>query len=334
MFRLTRPLFCLCVFTVAPASISAGEPEAIADTAAAVERPALQPRSETMAADLARQLPAKEIIILEAGDEAFIGLWRPANVAEPKGLVILLPGEGETADWPRGIGPLRRALPDHSWHTLSISLPDPPGFLAPEKPEPGLELPTEEQAESATEDTEQQAAPNEAGYLPEEAAALPDASPPETVQDEARQAVTTDPDKQLPLAERIDERIDAALAYARSRQPERIVLLGQGTGGYWAARHLQQFAPGDVQHLLLIQPRQPEGQEEPLDQLVTTLKLATGDFHYRNGNARAEARERLNASRRIGHPAYHQIGLPTQIDDRATEQQQLLRRVRGWLDRP
>jgi len=249
--------------------------------------------------------------------------------------VILLPGEGESADWPRGIGPLRRGLPDYGWHTLSVSLPDSPGLLPPATPEPEREPPAEEDgpSEAPAADSDPQATPNEAGYLPEETATAPDESTSEAVQSEP--GPSTEPDEGPQLVERIDGRIDAALAHARTLQPGLIVLLGQGTGGYWAARYLQQLAPEDIRHLLLIQPRQPEGQEEPLAQLVPALKLATGDFFYQNATAaRAEARARLNASRRIQHPAYHQVGLPALIDDRESEQQQLLRRVRGWLDRP
>lgn len=336
MFRLYRLQLCLCALAVATAPISAGESENPPDApvAPSLERPALPSRSEAMAADLARHVPAAELINLQAADKAFVALWRPANVAEPKGLVILLPGEGESADWPRGIGPLRRGLPDHGWHTLSVSLPDSVVVSATAtEPEPAPPMPEHEPPESAPEDAEQPATPNEAGYLPEETAALPEDSS-EPGQAEADEMPVTAADKQPNLAEQIDERIEAALTYARARQPGMIVLLGQGSGGYWAARHLQQLAPDDVQHLLLIQPRQPEGQDEPLVQLVPALKLATGDFYYQNHAGRQhEARERLNASRRIQHPAYHQVGLQPLIDDRPAEQQQLLRRVRGWLDK-
>lgn len=83
----------------------------------------------------------------------------------------------------------------------------------------------------------------------------------------------------------------------------------------------------------MIQPRQPEGQDESLVQLIPTLKLATGDFYYKNGRGDlAAARERLNASRRIQHPAYRQVGLPPQTGERQADQEQLLRRIRGWLD--
>ncbi|MFV0456387.1 MAG: alpha/beta hydrolase family protein [Pseudomonas sp.] len=337
MFRHHRLRICLCVLAIACTDLGASEAEPVPEAPAVpAERPALPSRSESMATELARQLPSTEVLSLQSSDGSFMALWRPANVAESKGLVILLPGEGESADWPRGIGPLRRGLPDHGWHTLSVSLPDSPGLLPPVTTEPEREPSTEEDGPSGTPaaDNDPPATPNEAGYLPEEAAAVPDEPASEAGQADPDQAASTEPEERPQLAERIDERIDAALAHARTLQPRLIVLLGQGTGGYWAARHLQQLAPEDVRHLLLIQPRQPEGQEEPLAQLVPALKLATGDFFYQNGPAtRAEARARLNASRRIQHPAYHQVGLPALIDDRESEQQQLLRRVRGWLDK-
>ncbi len=40
-------------------------------------------------------------------------------------MVILVPGDGESPDWPQAIGPLRRKLPDAGWQTLSLALPDP-----------------------------------------------------------------------------------------------------------------------------------------------------------------------------------------------------------------
>jgi len=332
MFRHHRLRICLCVLAIASTDLGASEAEPAPEAPAVpAERPALPSRSESMATELARQLPSTEVIRLQASGEAFMALWRPANVAVPKGLVILLPGEGESADWPRGIGPLRRNLPDHGWHTLSITLPDSPGFLPPATAEPASSTKADKPS-GTTADEDPQAHPNEAGYLPEETATVPDEPASEAVQ--AEPDPSTEPDEGPQLVERIDGRIDAALAHARTLQPGLIVLLGQGTGGYWAARYLQQLAPEDIRHLLLIQPRQPEGQEEPLAHLVPALKLTTGDFFYQNGTAaRAEARARLNASRRIQHPAYHQVGLPALIDDRESEQQQLLRRVRGWLDK-
>ncbi|HBM07756.1 DUF3530 domain-containing protein [Pseudomonas sp. Choline-3u-10] len=324
---LAVALFAIVTSPLVNAVEEPAEPEAT-PAPVAVDRPPLPSRSATMATDLLRQLPPSELISLNADKDDFVALWRPANVAEPKGVIVLLPGEGESTNWPRGIGPLRRGLPDHGWHTLSLSLPDSPGLLLPPATEQTPEQPTDEpEPEQPTEEPP----PSEAGYLPEEAAAVPD-EPAADDGDAQAPAETAAPKPEQ--AEQITARIEAALTFARSKQPAAIVLLGQGTGGYWAARYLQQRAPADVRHLLVIQPRQPEGQDEPLAQLVPTLKLATGDFYYKDsGSEQRTARERLNASRRIQHPAYRQVGLPQQTGDRPSDQEALVRRVRGWLKR-
>ncbi|MBA1279717.1 MULTISPECIES: alpha/beta hydrolase family protein [Pseudomonadaceae] len=331
-FRDSLRLLALLSAATTVLSVSAADEPATQETApapATIERPPLPSRSDTMAADLLRQLPSAEFVSLKAGSDDFVALWRPANVGEAKGVIILLPGEGESADWPRGIGPLRRGLPDYGWHTLSLSLPDSPGSLpttAPEEPEE----PSTEQAETDAEQPAEDEPPSEAGYLPEETAATPDEPPIDAEANEPVEPAIAQPSQ----AEQIAERIEAALAFARSKQSAAIVLLGQGTGGYWAARHLRQLAPADVRHLLMIQPRQPDGQDEPLAQLLATLKLATGDIYYRNSaSQRSAARERLNASRRNSHPAYVQVELQPLTGDPEAEQEQLLRRVRGWLDK-
>lgn len=302
------------------------------------ERPALPSRSDTMAADLVHQLPNTEFLSLKGGEEDFVALWRPANVGAPKGVIILVPGEGETADWPRGIGPLRRGLPDHGWHTLSLTLPDSPNLtpiasvpVAPTAVPPGEQSEAEEADETEEAEQADSQPPSEAGYLPEQTATPPAEPPVGTPEAET----SAQPESlKAGQAEQIDERIEAALAYARIKQPAAIVLLGQGTGSYWAARYIQQSAPADVKGLLMIQPRKPDSQDEPLVQLVSVLQLATGDFFYKDGAGNlSAARERLNASRRINHPSYRQVGLPPHTGDRAVDQEKLLRRVRGWLDK-
>ena len=62
---------------------------------------------------------AEQLITLTTAAEHFSALFLPANRAVAHGVVILLPGLGETFDWPIAIGPLRRNLPDAGWHSLS-----------------------------------------------------------------------------------------------------------------------------------------------------------------------------------------------------------------------
>lgn len=327
-------LFALLVAAATAFSTSAAEdpapPESLPTPPPVIERAPLPARSDAMASGLLHQLPADEFVSLEAGGHDFVALWRPANVGTSKGVIILLPGEGESADWPQGIGPLRRGLPDYGWQTLSISLPDSPNLIpqryAEVEQEPATTQPDKEDG-AETEEPAEQDSPDEAGYLPEQTAAPAEEPPPAT-------AKADDMDNNEMESEQITQRIQAALAYARGQQPAAIVFLGQGNGAYWAARFLQQQTPADVTHLVIIQPRQPEGQDQSLAQLVPPLKLATGDFYYEEGGGnQTGARDRLNASRRIKHPAYRQIKLAPQTGDPVADQEQLLRRVRGWLSR-
>lgn len=324
----------------------AEEPRApAAEQAAPALRTAVPARSESMTRDLRRAIPGDQQVLLKSGKERVLALWHPANHHAPKGVVILLPGDGESADWPRAIGPLRRGLPDHGWHTLSLTLPDPERPIrvidetpvVEEQPDeaeaaPPDDTPDEPEAEPPTEDS----AAIETPYLPEQAAAEPEESE-EPASDEpapAAEEIEEEPEV-FDLAGRIDQRIDAALELARSRQAVTIVLLGHGSGAYWAARYIQLQQPGDVSHLLAIQPRQPADAELALERLLPELGIATGDFYYKDSpGASAQARQRLNASRRLAHPDYSQTGLQPLAADRQAEQQQLLRRVRGWLDRP
>lgn len=271
-------LIALFVATATVFSISAAEepasPEPEATPAPTIERAPTPSRSDAMASGLLHQLPVNEFVSLRAGAHDFVALWHPANVGDPKGVIILLPGEGESADWPRGAGPLRRGLPEHGWHTLSISLPDSPSLIpqryAEAEKQPATDQPEVESGTEA-EGPAHADSPSEAGYLPEETAAPPGEPTTETPGADNRGELKEE-------AEQITQRIEAAIAFARSKQPAAIVFLGQGSGAYWAARYLQQQAPADVTHLVIIQPRQPEGQDESLAQLVPPLTMPTGDF--------------------------------------------------------
>lgn len=338
-----RLLTCCALLAALSPDAFAEEPRAAAaEQAAPTLRPPVPARSESMASDLHRALRGDEQVVLKSGKERVLALWRPANAATPKGVVILLPGDGESADWPRAIGPLRRGLPDQGWHTLSLTLPDPERPIRVIAPTPAVEEqpdevdapppddgPEEPPAEPPAEDNTAIETP----YLPEQAAAEPEQPASEEAEPEPTEEVAEEPEV-LDLAGRIDQRIDAALQLARSRQAVTIVLLGHGSGAYWAARYIQSQQPGDVSHLLAIQPRQPADAELALERLLPELGIATGDFYYKDTPAAsAEARQRLNASRRLAHPHYSQTGLQPLTADRHGEQQQLLRRVRGWLDR-
>lgn len=341
MPHLPRPtLLALCLsLGLTPLSTAWAE----ATKPAAEEKPAAAPavrvqvseRSQDDASGLERQLPEQERQMLQAGDESFLALWLPANTAEAEGVVILIPGDGESADWPVAISPLRRKLPDAGWQSLSVTLPDPQSTAPVPRPA--------ESADKASADTDATAA--DSASKPEVTGSAGNATPTPESTGEAGSAepAQASPAESAPTptdpvalrkahAERVLARIQAAVDLAEQHKPKTIVLLGHGTGAYWATRYLGERAPADIKNLLLVAPAMPRDFLPSLEETVPLLNLATGDFYYKDKTAdRAAAQRRLQASKRQKSPNYIQIGMNALPADLATEQEQLYRRIRGWL---
>lgn len=74
---------------------------------------------------LSKELENEALTWLEAEGEKFIALWEPDSSGKSFGSILILHGEGQTADWPNSINPLRTNLIKFGWSTLSIALPDP-----------------------------------------------------------------------------------------------------------------------------------------------------------------------------------------------------------------
>ncbi|WP_434709311.1 alpha/beta hydrolase family protein [Pseudomonas sp. R1-1] len=321
VYRLAMPALCLSLILPCAFSVEAADPApaATAEKPAEekpVERQPLLERSQEEAAALERLLPAQEQQQLQAGSETFLALWKPANTAEPKGAVIIIPGAGETADWPQAIGPLRRKLPDAQWSSLSITLPDlQSDAIAPRVIEPAAapKAPESGSKDSTTAQPIEQAAGGEAEVADQVVA--------ETTQEQSRAD-----------AERIFARIDAAIAYAEQQSARSIVVLGHGTGAYWAARYLSEKQTAQVEKFVMVDAQAPAKAKPPLAELTPTLKLPTADIFYMDKPLdRNAALERMQASKRLKTSAFSQVALKA-LPDKKAEGEQLLRRVRGWLN--
>lgn len=300
--------------TEPPTEPAAGEAAAPAEA----PRAALDERSQDSAEALERQLPKGEQQMLQAGNETFLALWKPANAPEAKGVVLLIPGADESPDWPRAIKPLRLKLPEIDWSTLSLSLPDSkqaplPEAILPRTPEPV----TVDTASQPAEGAEQPPGETTDAAAPAETAPTPPATP-----------APVDP------AERVFARIQAGIAFAEQQDAKQIVLLGHGDGAYWAALYLKERKPEVVKQLVVVAAELPAGQTPPLEELIPGLKLATGDFFYKDQAAdRSSAVRRQQASKRLAHDGYTQIALKALPGNPDTEQEQLFRRIRGWLEK-
>lgn len=316
VYRLAMPALCLSLILPCAFSVKAADPAPASTADKPAERQPLLERSQEEAAALERQVPAQEQQQLQAGADTFLALWKPANTAEPKGAVIIVPGAGETADWPQVIGPLRSKLPDVEWSSLSITLPDlqsdaiAPRVIAaaaaPKAPESGSK-------DSTTAQPIEQAAGGEADVADQVVA--------ETTEEQSKAD-----------AERIFARIDAAIAYAEQQSARRVVVLGHGTGAYWAARFLSERQSSQVEKLVMVDAQTPSKAKPQLAELTPTLKLPTADIFYMDKALdRNAALERMQASKRLKTSAFSQVALKA-LPDKKAEQEQLFRRVRGWLN--
>ena len=318
VYRLALPALCLSLILPCAFSVEAADPVPAQTPTEAkpVERQPLPERSQEEAAALARTIPAEEQQRLQAGDDTFLSLWKPANVAEPKGVVIIIPGAGETADWPQAIGPLRRQLPNAGWSSLSITLPDlQSDVIAPRVLDvpPTIKAPDVGSKDSTTAAPIEQAAGGEADVADK------------VVVDSSEEHAKVD-------AERIFARLDAAIAYAEQQSAPSIVVLGHGTGGYWAARYMSEKQPSQVEKLVMVAVQTPAKAKPELTELTPTLKLPTADIFYMDKPLdRNAALERLQASKRLKTSAFSQVSLKSLPGNAKDQQEQLVRRVRGWL---
>ncbi|QXI48268.1 MULTISPECIES: alpha/beta hydrolase family protein [Pseudomonas] len=325
LYRTTLAMCCLASFLPLGALAADAEQPPVTNEAPAAPapRPPLLERSQEDAQALERLVPKAEQQTLQGGADSFLALWKPANDSDPQGAVIIVPGAGETADWPNAVGPLRRKFPDVGWHSLSISLPD----LLADSPQARVEAkpaakPAPEQGESAP-----------AKDLPADAnanvaqATAADADTAEST-DAAQASEQTDPAD----AARIFARLDAAVAFAQQHNARSIVLIGHGSGAYWAARYLSEQQPPQVQKLVLVAAQTPARVEHDLESLVPILKVPTADIYYATRSAdRSAAAQRLQASKRQKDSQYRQLSLIAMPGNKAAEQEQLFRRVRGWM---
>ena len=215
-YRLALPALFMSLLLPLASPVFATEAEAEAQPKPAVREP-LPERSQEDAAALERQVPQHEQQQLQAPGDSFLALWKPANSTAPQGAVIIIPGAGETADWPLVVGPLRNKLPDANWASLSLSLPDMQSEASQAREDEPEKTPT-----TLATDSSSKAASTTAKPIEQAASAGTESPEPEAVQN------GQDLDKVD--ADRIFARIDAAIAFAQHQNMRTIVLLGHGSG--------------------------------------------------------------------------------------------------------
>lgn len=349
----TRLLIAGCVLAMGSFAQAATADNAsltsTAPRAPVMERNVLTAQAVQVSAD------AEQLVTLTTAAEHFSALYLPANQAVAQGVVILLPGVGETFDWPLVTGPLRRNLPNAGWHTLSLNLPEPPPeqliaeqFIADPVPEqivlePPLPVAIEpesiEPAEEAdaAEDLEEIAEIEE----PEESLAeLEDFAQEradDTATDEDSAALAPVAVEPIPIPaypQRINDFIQAAIGYAETLNAKEIILLGHHERAHWVLNYPAAQTSLTPIRLVLIAPRNSRFVATPYQELIRISSLPIADFYYKGVFTEQQAaQQRLNASRRAALRDYHQVALSANSGSRSVAQEQLFRRVKGWLNK-
>lgn len=309
--------------------------ESVITEPVAVERPALRSRHQLELQRLQHAFP-EQFRPLSSEHDVAGALYLPANRSTAKGWVILLPGSGQTADSARNIDAVRQILPDSGWHTLSLQMPTPP-FAALHISPPPEPPPATTDEESATEPDE----PDEPQDAATETLTATDDEPPETNEgvtgssDDANTVTATTSDASEPplpeYSERILALLDAAIDIARKEAPDKLVLLGQEEGAYWISLWLT-VRNQQADALVLLHAQQPDTATLPLPELTGQLNLPFLDlFIPQNIGESQAARQRLNSSSRNADNQYRQTTLREPAH--SLRQNELVRRVKGWLSR-
>ncbi|MGH8420232.1 MAG: alpha/beta hydrolase family protein [Pseudomonas sp.] len=321
--RAMFPAICLTLILPCSQIAMAADPAPADDAKGAetpVERAALPSRSQEDALALERQVPKAEQQQLQAADESFLALWKPANTDDAKGAIVIVPGADESADWPNAVGPLRRKLPDVGWSSLSLSLPDAynDGVFAR-----AADKPVTDDKAAADKDKPKDAQAN----MPDPAASA-EADAAAAAEQAAAQAELAKAN-----AEKIFARIDSAIAFAQQNKAHSIALLGHGTGAYWVARYMSERPSPAVQKLVMVTAVDTGKDTPSLLEVLPTLRVATADFVNKDKPVpRQQAQDRLDASKRVKNSRFTQVTLNAIPGNAAMEQDQLFRRVRGWLE--
>lgn len=251
----------------------------------------------------------------------FLTLYIEALSASPKGQIILLPADGYHPDWPRGIAPLRRQLPEYGWHSYSLSLPLYQASSLPERTlPPGPLLMRLDQLVTET-STEAEQANNDPFAPAEEESSAPIPERPDPTAQLAQQR------------EQVEARLRAVLSESGTRG--RTVLVLQGQSVFWLQPWLESGGLPSNAALILLQVEVPAGAEaaslrQTLAGLTRTPLLDLYD--PRHAEQQAWATERQAIYRRLGYERASQLPIHFEFGRRAeTTDHWIVQRVEGWL---
>ena len=231
-------------------------------------------KEQRWADQIADSLIDGEAVWLEAGGHKFLAIYTPADAPEVRGAAILLHGIGAHPDWPEVIHPLRTALPQYGWATLSIQLP---------------------------------ILPNEAG-----------------MQD------------YLPLFDEVGPRIAAAVAFLKQHKILNQVLVAHSLGTAMASHYL--IGKPDPAIRAYVGISMIESRDDPrLSNVAALMQIRRPVLDIYGSLDLDSVRQAATARRRAARAANNRFYTQVEVDGAdhffANREDELIRRIRGWLTR-
>ena len=184
-------------------------------------------------------------------------------------------------------------------------------------------------------DTSTDSASNETEKLPETEEVFDDSSGQVASVDELNQTPVAEPEvatvNALPASEVADARLAMAVQFLHDQGQFNLVLLAEGAGAVRASRLLMQMNYEGFRALNLLDARNfLIGEQGDLVQTIAKLSVPVLDLYEGLHLADAvDVEARRNAAKRAGLDIYQQLRLP----DYGPDQQLLIKRVRGFLDK-
>lgn len=288
---------------------------------------------------LEQQYPKNDILQLSANGENFIGLWEQDKSGTPVGTVLILHGEGQTANWPHTIDALRANLTHHGWSTLSVSLNDP--ITAPH---PNRLFVAKTDAQKANEPEENTSTQETEQKQPDKPQGQSMISNPLMGNNEPKYS----PEE---LESRMQNRIKAAVSHLNDEGQFNIVIVSHGSSAQRTAEYIQSLpenAPSTkprqraarqanrtVRAIIFINARNKanETQTSLVDLLSmeeTPILDLYSDMHFLD---RLESKDRLKAARNNGMKKYMQVKFLPPTTNVFNDENRVTRRVRGFLSK-
>ncbi|WP_207063635.1 DUF3530 family protein [Motiliproteus sp. SC1-56] len=136
--------------------------------------------------------------------------------------------------------------------------------------------------------------------------------------------------------QQITDRIESGLRYLEEQGATHFMVLGAGSGAYWAGRYSAEFQNQRVNSLVLIDALRPQRSIEPaLHELVARMQIPVLDIFHSTITASDPAdllaKRRAQAARRQGMANYVQYHIPHHPSDWKRTDQRLVSVLRGLI---